>query len=233
MDVSQSLWYILQFHEKANSPYLYKFAQDQWLWFQSNTMFYMGLGQQIDTININKSNYTCYKDNSNLFMHCMENYYSKKLGCILPWSLKNNTRNDTLNPCQGKEKFKEFRSVAMNILKPETREELINEGCFIPNCMQRSWKVENERNIEKMKNDSLIIGFLFEMPQHTNVLIREEVELYTLINFFAEVGGYLGLLLGESLISYFMKASTWFQILRRKLKEFIRQSDEETKSSCP
>ena len=110
----------------------------------------------------------------------------------------------------------------MNILKPETREELINEGCFIPNCMQRSWKVENERNIEKIKNDSIIIGFLFEMAQHTNVLIREEVELYTLINFFAEVGGYLGLLLGESLISYLMTASTWFQILRRKLKEYIK-----------
>ena len=92
MDVSQSLWYILQFHEEANSPYLYKFAQDQWLWFQSNTMYYIGLGKQIDTININKSNYTCYKDNSNFFMHCMENYYSKKLGCILPWASKNNTR---------------------------------------------------------------------------------------------------------------------------------------------
>ena len=220
MDVLQSQWYILQFHEEANSPYLYQFAQDQWLWFQSNTMYYIGLGKQIDTININKSNYTCYKDNSNFFMHCMENYYSKKLGCLLPWALKNNTRNETLNLCNGKEKFKKFRIIAMNILKPETREELINKGCFIPNCKQRSWKVENERNVEKIKNDSIIIGFQFEMPQHTNVLIREEVELYTLINFFAEVGGYLGLLLGESLISYLMTVSTWFQILRRKLKEY-------------
>ena len=74
MDVSQSLWYILQFHEEANSPYLYKFAQDKWLWFQTNTMFYIGLGQQIDTNNINKSNYTCHKDNSNSFMHCMKEF---------------------------------------------------------------------------------------------------------------------------------------------------------------
>ena len=201
MDVSQSLWYILQFHEEANSPYLYKFAQDQWLWFQSNTMFYMGLGQQMDTININKSNYTCYKDNSNLFMHCMEIYYSKKLGCILPWALKNNTRNDTLNLCQGKEKFKEFRSIAMNILKPETREELINEGCFIPNCMQRSWKIRNQRNTDERQNDKPLTGFGIKMPPNMKVLVREEVKLYTLINFFAEVGGYLGLLLGESLLS--------------------------------
>ena len=230
MDVSQSQWYILQFHEEANSPYLYQFAQDKWLWFQSNTMYYIGLGKQIDTININKSNYTCYKDNSNLFMHCMENYYSKKLGCLLPWALKNDTRNETLKLCNGKEKFKKFRIIAMNILKPETREELINEGCFIPNCKQRSWKVENERNVEKIKNDSIIIGFQFEMPQHTNVLIREEVELYTLINFFAEVGGYLGLLLGESLISYLMTASTWFQMIRRKIKECCKKADEESET---
>ena len=220
MDSSQYLYHVLQFHEEANSPYLYKFTEDQWYWFKGKKFLYIDFGKQIDTININKSNYTCYKDNSNFFMHCMENYYSKKLGCLLPWALKNNTRNETLNLCNGKEKFKKFRIIAKNILKPETREELINKGCFIPNCKQRSWKVENERNVEKIKNDSIIIGFQFEMPQHTNVLIREEVELYTLINFFAEVGGYLGLLLGESLISYLMTVSTWFQILRRKLKEY-------------
>ena len=86
-------------------------------------------------------------------------------------------------------------------------------------------------NIEKRKNDSRIIGFLFEMPQHTNVLIRKEVELYTLINFFAEVGGYLGLLLGESLFSYLITASNWFTILRRKFKNNCRKADKAPETS--
>ena len=40
------------------------------------------------------------------------------------------------------------------------------------------------------------------MPKQLKILVRREVQLYTLMNFFAEVGGYLVLLLGESLISY-------------------------------
>ena len=56
------------------------------------------------------------------------------------------------------------------------------------------------------------------MPENTKVLIRKEVRLYTLLNFFAEVGGYLGLLLGESLLSYIIAASKWMLIFARKLK---------------
>ena len=227
MDSSQYLYHVLQFHEEANSPYLYKFTEDQWYWFKGKKFLYIDFGKQIDTININKSNYTCYEDNSNLFMHCMEDYYSKKLGCRLPWAVKNNTRNDVMNPCKGKEKFKEFKSLVMNILKPEETKELINKGCFIPNCMQRSWKIRNQRNSDERDNDKPLTGFGIKMPPNMKVLVREEVKLYTLINFFAEVGGYLGLLLGESLFSYLITASKWFQTLKTKFKECSRKADEE------
>ena len=57
------------------------------------------------------------------------------------------------------------------------------------------------------------------------------MKLYTIINFFAEVGGYLGLLLGESLFSYLITASKWFTILRRKFKERCRKADKEPEPS--
>ena len=138
MDLSQSSWYVLQFHQEADSPYLYKFAQDQWFLFEAQNLLKIEIGKQIDTININKSNYTCDEENSKLFMHCMEKYYSEKLGCILPWAVSDNLKAD-MNLCKGKEKFKEFRNIAINILKPNESQELIDEKCFIPNCMQRSW----------------------------------------------------------------------------------------------
>ena len=56
------------------------------------------------------------------------------------------------------------------------------------------------------------------MPPKPKVLVRREVKLYTAINFFAEVGGYLGLLLGESLLSYIIAASKWLLFFARKLK---------------
>ena len=158
-------------------------------------------------MNINKHSYTCNEDNHNHFMYCVENYYSKKLGCLLPWSIKNRQNHATGNVCKGKDKFREFQNISMNILRTEQTKELIKEGCFIPNCQQRSWE---------MKKDILFTqssGFEFMMPQKPKVFERREVKLYTPINFFAEVGGYLGLLLGESLISYIIKISKWIHVI--------------------
>ena len=56
------------------------------------------------------------------------------------------------------------------------------------------------------------------MPRYSKVLLRQEVRLYTIINFFGEVGGYLGLLLGESLLSYIMIGSNWIQVMFRKIR---------------
>ena len=231
MDLSLYPWYNLQFHQEGHSPYLYEFAHDQWLWIEDKTWLYMDFSKQIDTINVNKANYTCYEDNSNSFMHCMEEMYSKKLGCILPWALRNDIKNDSMNLCEGKEKFKEFKNISMNILKSEASKELTNKHCFIPNCMQRSWQTNRMKTLEKRKNNSLITGFKYDLPRPTKVLVRKEVNLYTVKNAFAEVGGYLGLLLGESLFSYLIAASKWFQILKRKFKECCRKADEEPESS--
>ena len=222
MDSTQYPYHLLQFHQEAHSPYLYDLEQDELVWFENKTILYMSFGKQIDTKNINKSNYTCDEENSKRFMQCMENYYSQKLGCMLPWVLKKNIRNDTMNQCKGKEKFNEYKNIAMNILKSEARKELIKEGCLMPNCMQRSWTIKREKTLAINKT-----GFQFQIPRHMKVLVREEVKLYTFINFFAEVGGYLGLLLGESLLSYLMTASKWFQRLKRKFKEHCGKAENE------
>ena len=65
----------------------------------------------------------------------------------------------------------------------------------------------------------------YKMQQ--KVLVRKEVKLYTAINFFAEVGGYLGLLLGESLIAYIIMISKWIPVIGKKLKYKCRKDAEE------
>ena len=91
------------------------------------------LGKQTKTLRINKSNYKCDEGNSNRFMQCMESYFSKQLGCILPWTLNNNQENNHgLNLCKGKKKFKEFRNISENILKPGGIKDLAKEDCSLP-----------------------------------------------------------------------------------------------------
>ena len=181
----------------------------------------MDFSKQTDNLNINKSNYTCNGVTSKGFMHCMENYYSKKLGCVLPWALFHGLNNQSMNVCKGKEKYWEFRNISMNILKVEENKELNDVVCFIPDCQQRSWSIRfkdtAETKVVTHEKESTS-GFIYDMPQNTKTLVRKEVRLYTAINFFAEVGGYLGLLLGESLISYLIVSSKWIQIIHKKLK---------------
>ena len=134
--------------------------------------------------------------------------------------------------CEGKEKFKQFKNIAMNILKPEENNELINEGCFIPDCVKRSWKIKKEKDIDEERNGELPTGFEFEWLEPSKVLFREDVKLYTLVNFFGEVGGYLGLLLGESLLSYIITTSRWVQVIWVKFKANCwKKGGEESLSS--
>ena len=212
----------MQFHPDGHSPYLYKFAEDDWYQFLPKTLLSINFGKQTDNLNINKSNYTCNNFAPNGFMHCMENYYSQKLGCVLPWTLIHGENNNNMNICKGKDKYWEFKNISMNILEPEENEELKEEGCFVPDCQQRSWSIrfKEKFDMKKVTNDkeNYASGFMYDMPQETKTLVRKEVRLYTAINFFAEVGGYLGLLLGESLISYLIISSKWTQIIYKKLK---------------
>ena len=214
--------YNFQFHQEGQSPYAYKFAEEETNWIGNNSYVSLTFTKQIVTLNMNKRSYACNEDNQNHFMHCVENYYSKRLGCLLPWSIKNRKNNHTGNVCLGKDKFWEYKNISMNILKPEEQNDLIKDGCFIPNCQQRSWEMKKE--ILTSYEES---GFEFIMPLKSKVLVRREVKLYTPINFFADVGGYLGLLLGESLISYIIIITKLIHVIGKKLKDKCRKKAEE------
>ena len=219
IESSSAQWYLLEGHQEGQSPYLYKYTDVDTYWF--NSYLLISLGEQTETQNINKYSYTCNELNSNSFMSCMENYYSKKLGCLLPWSLQKSPTNVTVNACKGRDKFIEFKNLSMNILKPEKEEELIKEGCFTPNCGKRSWKMKFKQNFPDKR-----LGFTLMIRQNTKVVVRKEVNLYTPINFFAEVGGYLGLLLGESMISYIVMVSQKIHFLARELKARCGKKEE-------
>ena len=92
----------------------------------------------------------------------------------------------------------------------------MKEGCPIPNCHQRAWTVDFTEKFDnvKGKNESSLnfdsrseIELTF--PHYTTVLIRNEIKLYTFSSLMADIGGYLGLLLGESMVSYVLLGTHW------------------------
>ena len=57
------------------------------------------------------------------------------------------------------------------------------------------------------------------MHENTKLLSRKEVRLHTLWTFFAEIGGYLGMLVGGNVLLYITSASKWILQPKKKLKE--------------
>ncbi len=67
---------------------------------------------------------------------------------------------------------------------------------------------EDKEYVSWKKNNSLEIRAWFATGRHFR---REEYLLYDYNSFIADVGGYLGLLLGHSMLSLFCDAADWFK----------------------
>ena len=208
-------------HETKQSPYNYVVDQGKLKWIVNGYHNVIFMGKQEVTKRLKKSKFNCLEDNSNKQTECLNEYYASKLNCILPWVPSNNPNNtQNRQKCQGKEKFNEFRNLSFAIGNPEVIDELEKRGCIIPNCEERTWHIESfqKENLTNfnISEENLKLTIIF--PHSSKVLVRNEINLYTVSSFFADVGGYLGLLLGESLISYFLLIIQWLKkiVLSRK-----------------
>ena len=208
---SNSMYYV-QFHEEGQSPYNYDMDKSNTYWFDSGNVLTIEFGDQIQTMKMNKRSFSCKEDNSRGFTDCINDYYERKMSCKLPWRFKNKNNIDI---CKGALKFSEYRNLSLSMLQQNIKNELVEQGCLVPRCNQRTWNVKYTIKTDREGDWS---SFFYSLPHNTQVLVRKEVKLYTFTNFFAEVGGYLGLLLGESMLSYLIIGTHWMQIILKKIK---------------
>ena len=198
-------YYFIELHESGQSQYNYDVdvSRIEYLDKDSHVLYTMS-GQQDVVKRLKKSNFNCHEDNSNKQASCLNNYYASKLNCTLPWVHANNQDHGDL--CNGKDKFKEFKNLSMSIGGFGATNELYKKGCIISNCKLTSWNIKSSTKVHNPIDATFPI-FIFS--HKTKVLLRDEIELYTISSFFADIGGYLGLLLGESLISFFLMGVNW------------------------
>ena len=202
---SSSGYYSIEMHESGQSQYNYNVDYSRLEWIDKDSHEVYTMSNQQDVVKrLKKSNFECNDDNSNKQADCLNNYYASKLNCVLPWVHTDNP--EPADFCDGKDKFEEFRNLSMSIGEFGATNELYERGCLIPNCQQKSWNIKSSK---KLKNPYNYTFPLFIFSQETKVLLRNEIELYTISSFFADIGGYLGLLLGESLISFFLMGVSW------------------------
>ena len=163
---------------------------------------------------IKLSRYDCDESNSKMFVNCINDYYEETLQCNLPWINVRKSKNIE-KTCTSDKDYDEFMNISKSIFKSQVRKEIEKNGCFIPNCAQKFWKVKTSRETVNWYNQNKTI-ILFMMPAKAKVLSKKEVALYTFSTFFAEVGGYLGLLVGESVFSFYERILHFFSKFRKQ-----------------
>ena len=198
-----------EIHEIGQSLHNYYLDQCKVEWIKPKKAYWKRFGKQVVTKNLKTSKTNCHEDNSNNMMKCINNFYAKKLGCALPWVQERGAK------CTGKEKFEEFKNLSAKLKGDSIEMELMEAGCPIPNCHKRAWTIDSTEKFDNEKGgDSSEIELTF--PHYTTVLVRNEIKLYTISSFFADIGGFVGLLLGESLVSYVLLGTHWMTKLIKK-----------------
>ena len=154
-------------------------------------------------ININSNESPCEEESIERkgYLEQLNEMYLKGMNCTLPW-LKGKSKI-----CESQEDFEEFRLITSQL----------TWFSIDPKCDRDLWKFTTlfTRHSKGSKED--INGTMVAITMPSNEFqISQQVRLYTMTNFIADFGGYLGLLLGASVMSFFDIVLICFQKYRIK-----------------
>ena len=174
----------------------------------------------IEIHNLNTKNKPCNNKNDIKLTDCVNQVYEKELGCKLPWLYNRNISN---NICQSQEKFDQFRNMTIHAGKKSMQEKLENHGCLISNCKITKWQEVTRNEIfGDFKNK---MEFRYFMPARSKVTIYQDIRIYDENNFIGDFGGYIGLMLGLSILTVY----DYLISLIKSIKNWVYDCNEKNK----
>ncbi len=151
------------------------------------------------TIAINVPNHPCNEDNNHSVARCVDDYInSELLGCTLPW-LANQSSSGPKRICNSIQDLTNYLDSMIYL----NTQEVYDIGCYTLNCETVQWEMVKtvESYMKAEQSNMTALRLMFQNSQPVTVLKHSIV--YGFSNFVADFGGYLGLLLGASLLSIY------------------------------
>ena len=171
---------------------------------------------ETETTSLKTSRYDCMEDNSITMTNCIDDFIAEQLNCSLPWTKNNNT----WRYCQTEEDLALFRKLSFSITSPYLKQKLTMKGCFRPNCKQTSW-VSTQETLA-WDNNHGESSVKITIPATAKVIQRKEIRLADYGTFIADMGSYLGLYLGASILSLTDMVHVCFKrFLRSEIEDHI------------
>ena len=143
--------------------------------------------------------YRCDEDNSQINTeYCLDTFIEAKVGC----STKHQGVARSLPPCTTLDQFLMWAKWTDNVTKLDETSIYELTGCLGP-CKLNDYKLTAMAdlmtiNTPGVTKGALALRFAFMIGKHE---VREQYYTYDRDSFIADVGGYLGLLLGHSIYS--------------------------------
>ena len=151
---------------------------------------------------------------------CIAEYFEAKHNCSLYMIESLRQREDCNEDIASSEKNENTELIEDWEMKTEP-EIYKMTGCM-PSCKKQQISLETEEEItryESYKEDAKIqLMFHFRDGMYN---LNEEYLVYDYNNFIADIGGYLGLLLGHSILSIYSMSADWITKPIRTIKKWL------------
>ena len=176
-----------------------------------------------EIIAIDKPEQRCNASNAGQSLSiCVGSFIERNLNCSLKMFMSN-SMHETCNISSMD--FEDLKHLVEPITIAEEREIFEMTGCM-PSCSRSKFKLTSTKfhdELDPTENDkgdrTFVATISLKMP-HGEYELLEEYYLYRMESLIPDVGGYLGLLLGYSLLGMYHKAKKWLKDL--KLMEFFK-----------
>ncbi len=146
----------------------------------------------------------CDAKNGQVFEPCLDKFMLQKVGCRLPWLRNNVSGHEQHRECDKPEDLDRYIQVQKTLSDLDTQKELEDFGCLMSNCIFDQWQpLYQETKTNKVAPGSNQAKFLLELSKKDCLQTTKQILIYGFGNFVADFGGYLGLLLGASLLSIY------------------------------
>ena len=128
---------------------------------------------------------------------CIQRYVENEIECQLPWS----NGSSTLPRCVESDQYEKFLKTYSSIAHLNEASISSVTGC-LPSCRRNEFemKIITRVEVEAEKNHFFKGLFWYPSGSYTEKLYYYT---YTFSDYFADIGGYMGLLLGYSLLNFY------------------------------
>ena len=179
--------------------------------------------EQIEFNYISEDHKPCISEDDKVttdLWECMTDHMYSKMNCTLPWALKENDKDAHL--CTLPKEYETYSEITMAGLNLKS-EYIEKVAKCTPRCkrMEYSAKLVYNSNYPHV-SDEWTLKIYFAKDKFP---VKKQFYIYSNANLIADFGGYLGLLLGYSVLAFYDSLVDFFQCISMKFKKKYSYSD--------